>query len=371
MAGREAEDPLAAERFREIADALPVGLWRIDSTFQHDWANKHWLDFTGGRLEDEVIFGWVDKVHPDDRDRVLEEFDRAFDEREASTVEYRVLGRDGHYRWFFDSGAPFFRDGVFAGFTGCCVDITERKEAEGRTQALQAEIIRRSRLEAMSTLGAAIVHEVSQPLQAIAFYADALERRIRSGADLPADLGEAASAIKEAVVRAREIVRNCRSLASGEAGERVPQDLSDILRSVESLVRLHPSATGSEMTWEIPDGLECVVNRIQIEQVVFNLVVNAVQSMRGSPARSVTISAAAWGSQVVVSVADRGHGIPVDSRASIFEPAVTGREDGMGFGLYISKLIVSDHGGRIWVDENIGGGSVFRFTLPLNSEGKE
>jgi PAS domain S-box-containing protein len=371
MAGRESRDPLAGEGFREIADALPVGLWRIDSTFQHDWANKHWLDFTGGRLEDEVGFAWVDRVHPDDRERVLAEFDRAFDERKASTVEYRVLGSNGDYHWFFDSGAPFYRDGVFAGFAGCCVDITERKEAESRTQALQAEIIRRSRLEAMSTLGAAVVHEVSQPLQAIAFYADSLERRISSAADLPPDLGEAASAIKDAAVRAREIVRNCRTLASGETGERLPENLSNILRSVEPLVRLHPSAARSEMIWDFPEALRCVVNRIQIEQVVFNLVVNALQSMRGAPARIVTISAAVWGSQVVVSVADVGHGVPADARASIFEPAVTGREDGMGFGLYISKLIISGHGGRIWVDENLGGGSVFRFTLPLNSEGDD
>lgn len=127
MADPSGEEELARERFREVADAAPVALWRIDATFQHDWVNKHWLDFTGGQLEDEVAFGWIEKVHPDDRERVLEEFDRAFDEREAASVEFRLRGTDGQYRWFLDTGVPFYRDGRFAGFVGSCIDITERK----------------------------------------------------------------------------------------------------------------------------------------------------------------------------------------------------------------------------------------------------
>ena len=130
MASTAPGDFFECERFREIADAAPVGLWRINASFEQDWVNKHWLDFTGGRLEEEVGFAWVQKVHPEDREHVIEEFDRAFNAREATVVEFRLQGRDGRYRWFLDRGVPFFRDGEFSGFVGSCFDISERKEAE-------------------------------------------------------------------------------------------------------------------------------------------------------------------------------------------------------------------------------------------------
>jgi PAS domain S-box-containing protein len=181
VAKSASDDLFESERFREIADAAPVGLWRINSSFEQDWVNKHWLDFTGGQLEDEVGFAWLDKVHPEDRERIAEEFDRAFEAREATAVEFRLQGKDGRYRWFLDRGTPCYRNGQFSGFVGSCFDITERKQAEERLAMLQADLIGRSGSEAASILGSVVVHEVSQPILALGAYADGLERLIATG----------------------------------------------------------------------------------------------------------------------------------------------------------------------------------------------
>ncbi len=126
--------------FQELADSAPVMLWRINSSFDCDWANKAWFDFTGGTLAEQTGFAWVDLVHPDDSDRIVEAFGRAFEAREPVSVELRVRGKDGRYRWFLDSGSPYFHEGEFAGFVGSCVDITERKEAEDRARIIAKSI---------------------------------------------------------------------------------------------------------------------------------------------------------------------------------------------------------------------------------------
>jgi PAS domain S-box-containing protein len=161
MSDPASSDVLRDERFIEVADAAPVILWRIDSSFEHDWVNRRWFDYTGGRLVDEKAFAWAARIHPDDRDRVLEELDRAFNAREATAVEFRLLGKDRAYRWFLDRAEPFFRDGAFAGFVGGCVDVTERVEAEKLAAALQAELAELSCQAAMGGLGVALAHDLA------------------------------------------------------------------------------------------------------------------------------------------------------------------------------------------------------------------
>jgi PAS domain S-box-containing protein len=118
-------------------------LWRINASFDCDWANAAWFEFTGGTLAEQSGFAWVDLVHPDDRARVKEAFSEAFEARDKVSVEFRIRRRDGHYRWILDSGSPFFENGDFAGFVGSCFDITERKEAEERTAALGSDFLSR------------------------------------------------------------------------------------------------------------------------------------------------------------------------------------------------------------------------------------
>ena len=359
------DDFFESERFREIADAAPVGLWRINASFEQDWVNKHWLDFTGGRLEEEVGFAWLDKVHPEDRERVVEEFDRAFDAREETVVEFRLQGKDGRYRWFLDRGAPYYRDGEFSGFVGSCFDITERKQAEAHLEMLQAELIDRSGEAAAGILGSVVVHEVSQPLLAIGAYAEGLERLIASRTELPAEFAEAAASIRLAAARARNIVTGCKELIANGTSKRSPEKLSDVLRSMEPLIRMHSASAGATLTWDLATELEASVSATQVQQVLLNLAANGLQAMQDMSNPVLAISAARWGNAAVVSVADRGLGIAEALREQVFEPSRSGKTGGMGLGLYLSRLIVAAHGGRIWAEGNPGGGSIFRFTIPL------
>ncbi|WP_176469931.1 sensor histidine kinase [Pseudomonas sp. Irchel 3A5] len=126
--------------FRELADHAPVMIWRARSDKHCDWFNKPWTDFTGKSQQQLCGYGWKDDVHPEDLDACMDAYDKAFDERIPFRTPYRVRRHDGEYRWMLDSGAPFYRDGQFAGYFGSCVDITEQREMAENQQALLAEL---------------------------------------------------------------------------------------------------------------------------------------------------------------------------------------------------------------------------------------
>ncbi len=125
--------------FRILADNAPVMIWRAGPDKLCDWFNKPWLDFTGRSLEQELGNGWAERVHPDDFDRCLAIYTGSFDRREPFSMEYRLQRHDGAYRWLLDNGRPFYRDGVFAGYFGSCVDVTEQREHRERLERLAAE----------------------------------------------------------------------------------------------------------------------------------------------------------------------------------------------------------------------------------------
>lgn len=126
--------------FRELADNAPVLMWRAGLDKVCDWFNKPWLEFTGARLQEEVGFGWSQRVHPEDLERNVNEFVKAFDERRPFSLTYRLKRHDGEYRWIVDRGAPFERNGRFAGYIGSCLDITEMREAQAHQEVLLSEL---------------------------------------------------------------------------------------------------------------------------------------------------------------------------------------------------------------------------------------
>jgi PAS domain S-box-containing protein len=133
-------DPLQAEPFQLVADQVPAMLWRISADFLHDWANKCWFDFTGGSLDEERGFAWVEKVHPDDRQMLTDELDRAFAARQPLMVDFRIKSGRGNYHWFRNCGSPVYRDGKFDGFVGSCVDVTDIISATERLDRFQKNV---------------------------------------------------------------------------------------------------------------------------------------------------------------------------------------------------------------------------------------
>lgn len=136
----ELRDGMGEREFRELADNAPVMIWRSRTDKLCDWFNKPWLDYVGKPHEQLFGYGWAEDVHPDDYDRCVTIYNNAFDAREAFTMPYRLRRRDGVYRWFLDNGAPFFRNGEFAGYFGSCIDITEQRELEEHQRVLLAEL---------------------------------------------------------------------------------------------------------------------------------------------------------------------------------------------------------------------------------------
>lgn len=131
---------MGEQEFRELADNAPVMIWRSDIDKQCDWFNKPWIDYAGRTMEELLGFGWAEDVHPDDYDRCVEIYVTAFDAREPFTMPYRLRRKDGVYRWFLDNGAPYFRNGQFAGYFGSCIDITEQRDLQEHQQVLLAEL---------------------------------------------------------------------------------------------------------------------------------------------------------------------------------------------------------------------------------------
>jgi PAS domain S-box-containing protein len=354
-----------AELFQELADRAPVILWRVDATFEHDWANQSWFDFTGGTLEEQNGFAWVDKVHPEDRDRVVEELGGAFEARRAVDVEFRLRDKDGRYGWIRASGSPVYRNGEFAGFVGSCVEITERRDAELRAQALQDELERLSRAEAINAEVSGGLYELAQPLQAIAVSSAILDGLIGGREDLPPDLVEGVLVIREAAERATAMLRRGGKSVLDLKNERMRADLGHTLLSAEPLLRAHGQADRVTVEWKLTEGLEADINVIEIQRVLLNLAENAFEAMSEAPDRRLKIEASSWGALAIVSVTDSGPGVPLALRAGLFETLVSTKREGIGIGLYVSRSIVEAHGGRIWLESPAGGGAVFKFTLPL------
>lgn len=250
-------------------------------------------------------------------------------------------------------------------FTGFVRDLTERQATETRLQELQSELVHMSRLSAMGEMASALAHELNQPLSAIANYLSGAKRLLdRSGIQEP----RAADALEKAAdqaLRAGEIIRRLRDFLSRGEGERRVENLPKLVQEACALALVGAKEHGVRVSYAIALDADLVlVDRVQIQQVILNLVRNAIDAMVDHSVRELTVStAAADDNMAMVSVADTGPGVEEAAAAKLFQPFVTTKASGMGVGLSISRTIIEAHGGRIWTEPNPQGGATFRFTL--------
>jgi len=252
-------------------------------------------------------------------------------------------------------------------FTGFVRDLTERQATETRLQELQSELVHMSRLSAMGEMASALAHELNQPLSAIANYLSGARRLLeRAGVDEPrAD--DALEKAADQALRAGEIIRRLRDFLSRGEGERRVENLPKLVQEACALALVGAKEHSVRVRYALAHDAETVlVDRVQIQQVILNLVRNAIDAMSDHPRREMTIATAtADDGMAVVSVTDTGPGVDEVAAAKLFQPFVTTKASGMGVGLSISRTIVEAHGGRIWTEPNPGGGAIFRFTLRL------
>jgi C4-dicarboxylate-specific signal transduction histidine kinase len=322
-----------------------------------------------------------DFVHPDYHAVVAEHIRRMLELGEAAPlIEMRIFRLDGALRTVDAAGATIMYQGVLS-VQAVLRDVTAQKEAEGRLRRREAELAHLSRLHTIGEMTAALAHELNQPLQAINNYVRGAQRRLKNpgaAADL-APIVDAMERVSREVGRAADIVTHLRDFIQGREPHRSSVDVAALLQQAVAL--LQAVARDKDVAVElqpVADLPAVHADAIQVEQVVVNLVTNAVDAAAGlpPPRRKVTIAArraesaaaeggGAEGGAVEIAVRDCGRGVPENLKDKLFEPFVTTKENGLGFGLAISRSIVESHGGKIWVVHQEPHGVAFHFTLLL------
>ncbi|MGE5564153.1 MAG: PAS domain S-box protein [Bacillota bacterium] len=259
-------------------------------------------------------------------------------------------------------------------FTGFIRDLTERQETLLRLQDLQSELAHVGRVSEMGTLASSLAHELNQPLTAVASYCEGARELLENDPDEEA-LATAREALDEAAqqaVRAGQIVRRLRDFMSNGEMERRVESLQRLVSEANALALVGSREHGIDVQMALDPAADKVfVDRIQIQQVLVNLIRNAIDAMMDSPQRCLTVRTSLNdGGAVEVTIEDTGSGISEAVAAQLFQPFVTSKENGMGIGLSICRTIVEAHGGRIWSEPRAGGGTAFHFTVP-SGEAKE
>ncbi|MFG1361229.1 sensor histidine kinase [Xanthobacter pseudotagetidis] len=250
-------------------------------------------------------------------------------------------------------------------FTGFIRDLTERQETEARLQELQAELVHISRLTAMGEMASTLAHELNQPLSAIANYIKGSRRLLEGDPPRLEMMQDALEKAGEQALRAGQIIRRLRDFVSRGESERRLESLSKLVEEASALALVGAKEHGIQVRFHF--GAKCdlvLADKVQVQQVLLNLMRNAVEAMMDTPRRQLTVrTEPAEDDMVLISVSDTGHGISPEVGAQLFTPFLTTKRHGMGVGLSISRTIIEAHGGRIWADPNPEGGAVFRFTL--------
>ncbi|MBV8615168.1 MAG: PAS domain S-box protein, partial [Acetobacteraceae bacterium] len=247
-------------------------------------------------------------------------------------------------------------------FTGFARDLTERRDRERRLSEMRAQLAHVSRLNELGQMASALAHEVNQPLTAIVNYLSGARRLLAAGNN--AGALQAIERVAAQADRARQIIQRLRAFArKGEAEKRV-ESLAQTIEEASALALVGSSSKVKLRVRVADDAAEAVIDKVQIQQVLVNLMRNAVEAMAGSERRELLISTARAGDMVAISVADTGPGLPEQVRTRLFQPFVTTKPTGMGVGLSVSSAIVEAHGGELRAEDAEGGGTVFRLTVP-------
>jgi PAS domain S-box-containing protein len=307
-------------------------------------------------------------IHPDDQEAAWQRgYQRAIATSEPTRTELRFVRRDGAIRWIeaYVSAAEYRGRQALQ---MASVDITERKRAQEDARLHQQELAHVLRRGTMGEMAAVFAHEVNQPLSAITSYAKGCTHRIRTGSGSPEPLLAALDEIASQAIRAGEIIRRMRRFVRKGEIQRQRLHVNDLVDEVVQFVAAEARERQVRLQIELAAELPALeMDAVQIEQVILNLMRNALESIYEDPGEQplLIVRTRRIDDAVEVAVRDSGAGLRPDVAADIFEPFVTSKPNGLGMGLSISRSIVEAHGGRLWTTPNPDRGVTFRFTLPL------
>ena len=366
---KQAEESLR-ERERDLSmiiETMPGLVWCAAPNGELNYVNQRILDYIGSDLQALAQAGWLNFLHPDDVQPTINAWSHAVETGEPHDVQYRLRRFDGTYRWFHVLGQPAGdADGHTTRWYGLLVDIEDRKNMEEALRNTQARLSRAAQTATVGELAASIAHEINQPLAAVVANGHACLRWL---AAQPPNLSKAHEAA-ERIVRdgkdAGEVIRRIRALFKRAALEKTALDLNEVIGDVLRLTRSEVVRRGVAVETELEPGLPCVTgDRVQLQQLLLNLLVNGIEAMEGvtdRPKRLFIGSKQQAGEGVLVEVRDCGSGLAEPDKA--FEAFFTTKENGLGMGLAICRSIVEAHQGRLWAESGDGAGATFCFTLP-------
>ncbi|HQG48814.1 MAG TPA: PAS domain S-box protein, partial [Sedimentisphaerales bacterium] len=316
----------------------------------------------------EVLFGNL--IHPDDQQKVWDIVQDAVLRDMSFDLEYRIRVKDGTEKWVFERGrAVFPLQGESSFLEGFIMDITDRKKAMMEAQRHLAELTRAWHANMLGQMATELAHELNQPLCAIVNYSNGCLRLTRRRGYSLETLQDSIERIAVQAQRAADILKRIRGLIAKHDPLRATVDLTGILNDAIQMVKDEAVKNNVAIVSRLQPGLPKVkADRVEIEQVVLNLMRNAIDAMSDPQItqRKLTITSRRVEShKIEISVKDTGRGIPPDLWEKIFEPFFSTKSQGLGVGLSLSQRIVEAHGGRLWGESDSRSGSTFRFTLPV------
>jgi PAS domain S-box-containing protein len=378
---RRSEAQLAEAR-RELEltiDSIPVMVSTFEADGTRSFVNQTWQNYTGHTQREATGKGLNTSLyyHPDDAQTFDDAWRAAQARGEMMSVDVRTRRADGAYRWYTMRRAPR-RDanGNIVKWYSVGVDVEDQKIAEEAARksqetlrAAQTALAHASRVATLGEISASIAHEVNQPLAAIVTNGQACLRFLRR--ETP-DLNDVRGTVEWMVKdgnRAGEVIRRVRGLLKKADTEKVPFDVNDTIDEVAALLQHELTAQHAIPRLELAPGLPLVIgDRVQLQQVIINLVMNGIEAMQpitGRPHELVIRSYQDEAHQIVVAVTDSGAGIPAEIADRLFDAFFSTKPSGLGMGLSICRSIVEDHGGRLWATDNGGGpGATLQFALP-------
>jgi PAS domain S-box-containing protein len=362
------------QELRLVIDTIPALVWTALPDGSVSFVNKRLLEYTGLPLEDVKGWGWTAAWHPEDRATLMEEWRAALAVGEPFAMEARVRRADGEYRWFLWHTVPR-RDelGNIVTWYGTTTDFEDRKRAEEAEKDLhqaQADLAHLTRVSTLGELASSIAHEVNQPLAAVVINAGIGLRVLDAR---PPQLDEAREAFDLIINdgnRASEVIARIRALVRKGPSRKDRLDINEIILDVIALTRSEMQRNGVSLQTRLENGLPLIQgDRVQLQQVMLNLIINAIEAMSGvnGQSRELLIGSGKDASNgVLVTTQDSGPGLDPANLDHLFDAFYTTKPSGMGMGLSICRSIVEAHGGQVRATANVPQGAMFQFTLPTH-----
>jgi PAS domain S-box-containing protein len=362
------------DRLRRVINTIPAHVWSTLPDGSVDFINQRLLESTGLSIDALLGSGWQSIIHPDDRTRYITKWTSALAAGEPVEIEARIWTAQRDYRWLLVRNVPL-RDalGRIVKWYGTGIDIEDRKRAEEGLRKAQADLAHANRVTTMGELSASLAHEINQPISGAITNASTCMRRLdREQPDIEGARAAASLIIRDAN-RAAEIINRVRLFFRKGVVTKERLNLNEMIREMEIL--LHNEAAQhsvSVQTKFAADQPLIVADRIQLQQVLMNLMINGIDAMKAVDGpRQLTLGTQNHSDkQLLVSVEDTGVGLPPNQAGQIFNAFFTTKEHGTGMGLRISQTIIEAHGGRLWAMDNHPRGAIFHFTLAVSSDAR-